>query len=85
MAQVHAILANHFRVINSGNARRAVSLKSSYSVHILITALQVLRRLLVRLKEYELDPRVIGIACEETLFTPNASMECNTTNDKLHK
>ncbi|CBZ24835.1 conserved hypothetical protein [Leishmania mexicana MHOM/GT/2001/U1103] len=61
VTEVRLILGEHFRVVKSSNARRAVALKSSVSWVVVAAALRVLLRLVRRARAFGLHPTPLGL------------------------
>ncbi|GET86999.1 hypothetical protein, conserved [Leishmania tarentolae] len=61
VTEVRLILGEHFRVVKSNNARRAVALKSSVSWVVVAAALRVLLRLVRRARAFSLHPTPLGL------------------------
>ncbi|CAC9466896.1 SPRY_domain/HECT-domain_(ubiquitin-transferase)_-_putative [Leishmania infantum] len=61
VTEVRLILGEHFRVVKSNNARRAVALKSSVSWVVVAAALRVLLRLVRRARAFGLHPTPLGL------------------------
>ncbi|CAJ1041121.1 putative SPRY domain/HECT-domain (ubiquitin-transferase) [Leishmania shawi] len=61
VTEVRHILGEHFRVVKSSNARRAVALKSSVSWVVVAAALRVLLRLVRCARAFGLHPTPLGL------------------------
>ncbi|KAG5484106.1 hypothetical protein LSCM1_05961 [Leishmania martiniquensis] len=61
VTEVRLILGEHFRVVKSHNARRAMALKSSVSWVVVAAALRVLLRLVRRARAFGLHPTPLGL------------------------
>ncbi|KAG5509633.1 hypothetical protein JKF63_06338 [Porcisia hertigi] len=61
VTEVWLILGEHFRVVKSNNARRAMALKSSVSWVVVAAALRILLRLVRRARVFGLHPTPLGL------------------------